>query len=93
MRSVAPSAYLDVRNVMWLLAAMVFVVAPHLLRMPYWVVVFFLPSSRRAWIEWAAINSRAAGDLHVTRPGRRTFFQYTASSGARRADLLVLMAR
>ena len=40
MSAVAASPHLDVRNVMWLLAAMVFVVAPHLMRMPYWVSVF-----------------------------------------------------
>ena len=57
MRSVPASPHLDIRNVMWLLAAMVFVVAPHLLRMPYWVVVFFLAIvAWRAWIAWAAMH-------------------------------------
>ena len=38
----APSSpHLDIRNLMWLLAAMAFVVAPHLVRMPYWVGIFF----------------------------------------------------
>ncbi|HEX7402401.1 MAG TPA: hypothetical protein VF287_00185, partial [Usitatibacter sp.] len=53
----APSPYLDIRNVLWLLAAMVFVVAPHLLRMPYWVGTFFLLIvAWRAWIAWAAMR-------------------------------------
>ena len=62
---------------MWLLAAMVFVVAPHLLRLPYWVGVFFLAVvAWRAWIAWAAMHfpdalghagahaRRERGDLH-----------------------------
>jgi transglutaminase-like putative cysteine protease len=50
-----PNAALDVRNVMWLLAAMAFVVAPHALRLPEWVGVFFaLAVAWRAWIAWRA---------------------------------------
>src|SRR5258707_15354053 len=42
---------------MWLLAAMVFVVAPHLLRMPYWIAVFFLAIvAWRGWVAWAAMH-------------------------------------
>jgi len=53
----APSPHLDIRNVLWLLAAMVFVVAPHLLRMPYWVGTFFLiVVAWRAWIAWTAMR-------------------------------------
>ena len=57
MRSAPASPHLDMRNVMWLLAAMAFVVAPHLLRMPYWVSGFFLAIvAWRAWIAWAALH-------------------------------------
>src|SRR5258706_5867116 len=57
MRSVAASPHLEVRNVMWLLAAMIFVVAPHLLRMPYWVAIFFLAIvAWRGWVAWAAMH-------------------------------------
>ena len=49
---------LDVRTVMWLLAAMVFVVGPHLLRMPNWLGLFFLAVvAWRAWISWSALRS------------------------------------
>jgi transglutaminase-like putative cysteine protease len=51
------SPHLDVRNVLWLLAAMVFVVAPHLPRMPNWVGAFFLlVVGWRAWIAWSALR-------------------------------------
>ena len=51
------SPHLDVRNVMWLLAAMVIVVAPHLVRLPYWVGAFFLAIvAWRAWMAWAALR-------------------------------------
>ena len=46
---------LDVRNVFWLLAAMAFVVAPHLERTPAWAAVFCATMlAWRAWIAWAA---------------------------------------
>ena len=52
------SAPLDVKNVLWLLAAMVFVVGPHLLRLPVWVTIFFLVTvAWRAWISWSALRS------------------------------------
>ncbi len=55
MRSIAASPHLDVRNVMWLLAAMVFVVAPHVPRLPVWVGIFCgVVVGWRAWIAWAA---------------------------------------
>ena len=58
MTQVAPTAHLDVRNLMWLLAAMVFVVAPHMLRLPSWVGIFFIVIvGWRAWISWAALRS------------------------------------
>jgi transglutaminase-like putative cysteine protease len=54
----APSSpHLDIRNVLWLLAAMVFVVAPHLVRLPYWVSAFFLFAvAWRGWIAWTAVH-------------------------------------
>lgn len=53
MSGALPNATLDVRNVMWLLAAMAFVVAPHALRLPEWVGAFFaLVVAWRAWIAW-----------------------------------------
>ena len=46
-----PNAALDVRNVLWLLAAMLFVIAPHALRLPEWVGTFFvLVVTWRGWI-------------------------------------------
>lgn len=49
---------LDVRNVYWLLAAMTVVVAPHLLRLPSWVSIFFtVVLGWRAWITWYALRS------------------------------------
>ena len=49
---------LDVRNVMWLLAAMAFVCGPHLVRMPTWVAIFFgVVVGWRAWISWAALRA------------------------------------
>ena len=52
------SQQLDVRNVLWLLAAMAFVVAPHLLRLPNWLAIFFLAVvAWRAWISWSALRS------------------------------------
>jgi protein-glutamine gamma-glutamyltransferase len=51
------SPHLDIRNLMWLLAAMAFVVAPHLVRMPYWVGIFFgVVLAWRAWIAWSAVH-------------------------------------
>ena len=52
------SVPLDVRNVMWLLAAMAFVCGPHLVRMPTWVAIFFgVVVGWRAWISWAALRA------------------------------------
>ena len=52
------SPQLDVRNVMWLLAAMLFVVAPHILRLPNWLGIFFVTVvAWRAWIAWYALRS------------------------------------
>jgi protein-glutamine gamma-glutamyltransferase len=52
------SPQLDVRNVMWLVAAMLFVVAPHVLRLPNWLGIFFgVVVAWRAWISWYALRS------------------------------------
>ena len=58
IRAPGIAAPLDVRNILWLLAAMVFVVGPHLLRLPIWVTIFFLVTvAWRAWISWSALRS------------------------------------
>jgi protein-glutamine gamma-glutamyltransferase len=57
MSALPASPHLDVRNVLWLLAAMVFVVAPHLLRLPYWITAFIVAIiGWRAWIAWSAVH-------------------------------------
>lgn len=54
-KATPPSKPLDVRNVLWLLAAMVFVVAPHVPRLPYWIAFLCaIVVTWRAWIAWAA---------------------------------------
>ncbi len=51
------SPHLDVRNLMWLLVAMAFVVAPHLPRLPDWVAAFFLlVVGWRGWMAWTAMR-------------------------------------
>ena len=53
--AVPASAPLDVRNVLWLLAAMTFVVAPHVQRLPYWIAILCaIVVAWRAWVSWAA---------------------------------------
>lgn len=55
MSGALPNAALDVRNVMWLLASMTFVMAPHALRLPEWVAAFLVVVvAWRAWIAWRA---------------------------------------
>lgn len=49
---------LDLRSVQWLLAAMVFVIAPHALRMPWWVGTFF--GGAVALRLWIAMRARRA---------------------------------
>jgi transglutaminase-like putative cysteine protease len=57
VKGIPVATHLDVRNVMWLLAAMMFVVAPHLPRQPYWVGFFFVVVvAWRGWIAWAAMR-------------------------------------
>jgi transglutaminase-like putative cysteine protease len=96
MRSRPASPYLDVRNVMWLLVAMVFVVAPHLLRMPYWVSVFFVAIvAWRGWIAWAAMHFPpwpVTGTLTIA-AAVATYFQYNRIFGREPGvTLLVVMA-
>jgi protein-glutamine gamma-glutamyltransferase len=58
MTAPAQSPYLDVRNILWLLAGMCFVVGPHLLRLPNWVAIFFgVVVGWRAWIAWYALRT------------------------------------
>jgi transglutaminase-like putative cysteine protease len=55
--AVPASPHLDMRNVLWLIAAMAFVIAPHLARLPYWVALFCIAVlGWRTWISWAAIH-------------------------------------
>ena len=55
--AVLHSPALDVRNVLWLLAAMAFVVAPHVPRLPVWVGVFcLLIVAWRGWLAWSALR-------------------------------------
>jgi transglutaminase-like putative cysteine protease len=50
-----PAKPLDVRTILWLIASMGFVAAPHALRLPWWVgAVFGLALAWRAWIAWRA---------------------------------------
>ncbi|HSW84268.1 MAG TPA: DUF3488 domain-containing protein, partial [Usitatibacter sp.] len=96
MRSVPASPHLDVRNVMWLLAAMVFVVAPHLLRMPYWIAVFFLAIvAWRGWVAWAAMHfpGRFVTTTLTIAAAIATFFTYNRIVGREAGvALLVVMS-
>lgn len=58
MSAVLASPHLDVRNTLWLLSSMGFVVAPHLLRLPPWVGIFFaVIVGWRGWIAWTALRT------------------------------------
>ena len=57
MKTPAASPHLDMRNVMWLLAAMVFVVAPHIPRLPAWVGFFCLAVSPSSVTESCGVSS------------------------------------
>jgi transglutaminase-like putative cysteine protease len=96
VRSVAASPHLDIRNVMWLMAAMVFVVAPHLLRMPYWVSAFFLAIvGWRAWIAWAAMHfpPRLVTATLTIAAAAATFLEYRRIVGREAGvTLLVVMS-
>jgi protein-glutamine gamma-glutamyltransferase len=92
----APSPHLDIRNVLWLLAAMVFVVAPHLLRLPYWVGTLFLAVvAWRGWIAWTAMHlpSRWMMRGFTIAAGLATWMQYGRIFGREPGvTLLIVMA-
>ena len=96
MSAVPASPHLDVRNVLWLLAAMTFVVAPHLLRLPYWVSLFFFAvMAWRAWIAWAALHfpSRWITAALTLAASAATFFEYRTLFGRQAGvTLLIVMA-
>jgi transglutaminase-like putative cysteine protease len=55
MSSALPAKPLDARTILWLVASMGFVAAPHALRLPWWVgSIFGLALAWRAWIAWRA---------------------------------------
>ena len=87
---------LDVRNVMWLLVAMCFVVAPHALRLPYWVGIFFgVVVAWRAWIAWAALRLPPRSLVLVVTAAAAigTFMQYHRITGREPGvTLLIVMA-
>jgi transglutaminase-like putative cysteine protease len=96
MTGALPNAALDVRNVMWLLASMGFVVAPHVLRLPEWVGVFFcLVVGWRAWIAWRASRTPPRWLILLLAAGAvaATFMVYGRIMGRDAGTtLLVLMA-
>ena len=96
MTKLPPPPPLDVKNVMWLLAAMVFVVAPHLTRLPSWVGIFFgVVVAWRAWIAWAALRlpPRMLVLLITAAAAIGTFLQYSRITGREAGvTLLVVMA-
>jgi transglutaminase-like putative cysteine protease len=96
MSARAYSPHLDIRNVLWLLAAMLFVVAPHLERLPNWVAIFFVVVlGWRAWISWFAIRfpPRAVVAAITIAATVGTFLQYGRITGREGGvTLLVVMA-
>ncbi len=96
MKQAPYSPHLDVRNVMWLLAAMIFVVAPHLERLPYWVALFFVVVvGWRAWISWSAIHfpSRFVVVAVTLAATVGTFLQYGKITGREAGvTLLIVMS-
>jgi transglutaminase-like putative cysteine protease len=94
--TVPASPHLDMRNVLWLLAAMAFVIAPHLLRLPYWIALFCIAVlGWRAWISWAAIRfpSRWLVILVTIAASIGTFLQYGRIMGRDPGvTLLIVMA-
>jgi protein-glutamine gamma-glutamyltransferase len=73
------SPHLEMRNVQWLIAAMAFVIAPHVLRLPSWVGLFCAAILLwRAWIAWAAIHfpSRLLVGLITLAVSVGTYLQY-----------------
>ncbi len=96
MSAPAYSPHLDVRNVFWLLVGMLFVVAPHALRLPNWVgLFFFVVVGWRAWISWSALHfpPRWVVMAVTVAAALGTFFQYGRISGREAGvTLLVVMS-
>ena len=90
------SPHLDVRNVTWLLAAMIIVVTPHLGRLPYWVTIFFfVVVAWRGWIAWAAMHHPSTWFTSVLTLAATiaTWFQYGRISGREAGvTLLIVMS-
>jgi len=95
MKAAAYSPHLDVRNVLWLIAAMLFVVAPHLVRLPSWVGIFFVAVvGWRAWISWSALRfpPRLVVAVITVAVAVGTFLQYGRITGREGGvTLLVVM--
>jgi protein-glutamine gamma-glutamyltransferase len=96
MSAVLAERFLDVRNMMWLIVAMSFVVAPHLLRLPSWVGIFFgVVAAWRAWISWAALRipNRLLVAAITVAAVIGTFLQYGRITGREAGvTLLIVMA-
>lgn len=96
MKPAEYSPHLDVRNVFWLLAAMLVVVGPHLLRLPSWIAVFFgVVLAWRAWISWSAIRfpSRFVVIAVTIAAAVGTFMQYGRITGREAGvTLLIVMS-
>jgi protein-glutamine gamma-glutamyltransferase len=96
MSAVPASPHLDVRNVLWLLVAMVIVVAPHLPRLPYWVSALFIAVvAWRAWTAWAAMHFPSRWLIAALTVGASvaTYFQYGRLFGREAGvTLLIIMA-
>jgi len=96
MSHAIPNAALDARGVMWLLGAMLFVVTPHLLRMPEWVAGFFLAMvAWRGWVAWRARHFPLRWLVFLLTVGAiaGTFLQYGRLFGRDAGTtLLILMA-
>jgi protein-glutamine gamma-glutamyltransferase len=90
------SPHLDIRNLLWLLVAMLFVVAPHIPRLPEWVGMFFIVVvGWRAWISWTALRfpSRALVAVITVAASVGTFLQYGRITGREAGvTLLIVMA-
>jgi len=94
MSAVPAERFLDVRNVMWLMAAMMFVVAPHMLRLPTWVGVFFVAvAGWRAWIAWSALHvpPRLLVAAITIAASVGTFLQYGRITGREAGVTLLLV--
>ena len=95
MKAAAISPALDLRNVLWLLAAMTFVVAPHIPRLPEWVGAFcVLVVAWRVWITWNAqrFPSRWVIYLLTIGAGAATFVSHRSLFGRDAGvTLLILM--